>query len=348
MSGQTDSHASRIADQHEHQRNLPIDPETMRPVACFRAHLAHDGGDIIAVRYRKGRASPWQTYWNNPLTGKRECANFGTQREAERHDSLIKHRIRFDRESFRKEEEEHEEKTSTLTLEGAYLMYLRHKQFSRKGLQWQMDAMRYPLSQIGMLPITEITRRHLEQIREAMLAMPVKQTSTRGRLSVLRTVLRWCAAQGIMNPLEFPKLPPAQYEKFIPPTPGELAEIMAAAAPHVVRVIILGAQGGVRVGPSEMFRLTWDDVDLIQGILRVHGAKKILTPRGVKSPSVKASCRFFINGGRKTRPQEWHISSTIMASLCKKSKRHGFPLCAGRVSHVEFVRMTCVMLSPLS
>lgn len=231
----------------------------------------------MAVRYRKGRASPWQTYWNNPLTGKRECANFGTQHEAEKHDSLIKHRIKFDRESFRKEEEteeEHEEKTSTITLEGAYLLYLKQKQFSRKGLQWQMDAMRYPLSQIGMLPITEITRRHLEQIKEAMLAMPVKQASTRGRLSVLRTVLRWCAAQGLMNPLEFPKLPPAQYEKFIPPTPGELAEIIAAAAPHIVRVIILGAQGGVRVGPSEMFRLTWDDVDLIQGILRVHGAKK--------------------------------------------------------------------------
>ena len=41
----------------------------------------------MAIRYRKGRASPWQCYWNNPLTGKRECANFGTQHEAEKHDS---------------------------------------------------------------------------------------------------------------------------------------------------------------------------------------------------------------------------------------------------------------------
>ena len=50
----------------------------------------------MAIREWKGRASPWQCYWNNPLTGKRECANFATRQEAEKHDSLIKHRIKFD------------------------------------------------------------------------------------------------------------------------------------------------------------------------------------------------------------------------------------------------------------
>ena len=229
----------------------------------------------MAIRERKGRASPWQVYWNNPLTGKRECANFATRQEAEKHDSLIKHRIRFDRESFRQgEEEEEKEQAQDMTLEACYLEYLKEKQFSKKGLGWQMDAMRYPLKKIGLLPVTAITRQHLEQIKSEMLAMPVKSASTRGRLSVLRTVLRWCVAQGYMDPIEFPKLPPAQYEKFVPPTPAELEAIMAVAAPHIVRTVILGAQCGVRVGPSELFSLTWDDVDLVRGVLRVHGAKK--------------------------------------------------------------------------
>ena len=232
--------------------------------------------DIMAIRYRKGRASPWQCYWNNPLIGKRECANFGTQHEAEKHDSLIKHRIKFDRESFRREKEEPEEKTEALTLEGAYLLYLKQKQFSKKGLEWQMDAMRYPLKCIGALPIGEISKKQLEKIKEDMLAMPIKSASVRGRLSVLRTVLRWCATQEYRSPIDFPKLPPAHYEKFIPPTADELEVIMDHAAPHIVRVIVLGAQCGVRVGPSEMFRLTWDDVDLGRRILRVHGAKKNL------------------------------------------------------------------------
>lgn len=228
----------------------------------------------MAIRERKGRASPWQCYWNNPLTGKRECANFATRQEAEKHDSLIKHRIRFDRESFRKGEEE-KEQAQDMTLEACYLEYLKTKQFAKKAIGWQMDAMRYPLQKIGLLPVTSISSRHLEQLKAEMLtAMPVKSATIRGRLSVLRTVLRWCVEHGYMDPVEFPKLPPAQYEKFVPPTPAELEAIMAVAAPHIVRTVILGAQCGVRVGPSELFTLTWEDVDLVRGVLRVHGAKK--------------------------------------------------------------------------
>ena len=81
-------------------------------------------------------------------------------------------------------------------------------------------------------------------------------------------------SNGFMPELRFPKLPPKRYEHFIPPTPDELCAIMDAASPHIIRVIVLGAQCGVRVGPSELFRLTWADVDLSRGVLRVHGAKK--------------------------------------------------------------------------
>ena len=169
------------------------------------------GGIIMAIRERKGRASPWQCYWNNPLTGKRECANFGTRKEAEKHDSLIKHRIKFDRESFQKEEME--EKVEELTFEACYLEYLKEKKFNKKGLLWQMDAMRYPLKIIGSLSVQSITKAHLEKIKEDMLDMPVKPVSVRCRLSVLRTVLRWCAQKNWRGPVDFPKLPPAHYEK---------------------------------------------------------------------------------------------------------------------------------------
>ena len=230
----------------------------------------------MAIRERKGRASPWQCYWNNPLTGKRECANFATRQEAEKHDSLIKHRIKFDRESFQGEEkgDDTDDTAEELTLQSCYLLYLREKQFSRKGLDWQRDSMRIPLKKLGALPLASITKRHLEALKEEMLAMPVKPASTRGRLSVLRTLLRWCSAHSFMPPLEFPPLPPANYERFIPPTPEELNALLAVAAPHIVRVIVLGAQCGVRVGPSELFRLTWGDVDFTRRILRVHGARK--------------------------------------------------------------------------
>lgn len=227
----------------------------------------------MAVRYREGRASPWQCYWNNPLTGKRECANFATKQEAEKHDSLVKHRIRFDRESFQMEEMETREKTD-LTLEACYLEYLKEKKFTKKGLEWQMDAMRLPLKNIGQKSISAISRADLEGIKEKFQAQPVKSATVRGRLSVLRTVMRWCLSKGYIDRVDFPPLPPAYYERFIPPTPEELSAIMRHAAPHIVRVIVVGSQCGVRVGPSELLHLKWEDVDLIRGVLRVHGARK--------------------------------------------------------------------------
>lgn len=229
----------------------------------------------MAIRERKGRASPWQCYWNNPLTGKRECANFATRHDAEKHDSLIKHRLKFDRESFKEEESEAKaEPAQSLTLEGAYLLYLREKQFSRKSLQWQMDAMRLPLQTMGTVPVQAITTEAIAHVMEEHAKRAVKPATIHDRMSVFRTVLRWCMEKRFMPEIKFPKLPPAQYEHFIPPTPEELNALLAVAAPHIVRVIVLGAQCGVRVGSSELFRLTWADVDLLRGVLRVHGAQK--------------------------------------------------------------------------
>ena len=37
---------------------------------------------------------------------------------------------------------------------------------------------------------------------------------------------------------------------------------------------MLGAMLGVRVGPSEMFRMQWADVDFTQRLVRVQAAKK--------------------------------------------------------------------------
>lgn len=229
----------------------------------------------MAIRYRKGRASPWQCYWNNPLTGKRECANFISQHEAEKHDSLIKHRIKFDRESFRKEEAKGKEEQQ-ITLEACYLLYLREKQFSKKSLLWQMDSMRKPLEQFGMLPLADIRREHIANVMDEMSRTGVKPVTVRKRLCVLKTVFRWCAGKGHCVMPDFPRLPSGHYEKFIPPSPEEIAAILSAASSHVARTVVLGAQMGVRVGPCELLQLTWDDVDLEQRILRVHGAQKNL------------------------------------------------------------------------
>lgn len=228
----------------------------------------------MAIRYRKGRASPWQCYWNNPLTGKRECANFISQHEAEKHDSLIKHRIKFDRESF-KQGGEDTDKPEVLTLEACYLMYLREKQFSKKNLRCHLSAMREILRKYGARSIVDISKKEISAIIEEMQKNSKNETVHK-KISLFRAVIRWSAERGYREEIDFPRLPKVHYQRFIPPSPEELQTIMQYAAPHVVRVIILGAQCGVRVGPSELFRLTWADVDIKRRLLRVHGAKKNL------------------------------------------------------------------------
>lgn len=126
------------------------------------------------------------------------------------------------------------------------------------------------------LPISSVTRESIAQIAECMGGTGVKPVTVRRRLSVLKTVLRWSAEKGYCSTPDFPKLPAGGYEKFIPPTTEEIAEIMSVASNQIIRAVILGAQLGVRVGQSEMLQLTWDDVDLDQGVLRVHGSKKNL------------------------------------------------------------------------
>lgn len=210
----------------------------------------------MAIRERKGRASPWQCYWNNPLTGKRECANFATRHEAEKHDSLIKHRLKFDRESFKVEESE-ETPAQELTLEGAYLLYLREKQFNKKSLQWQMDAMRLPLRKMGDIPLDAITAEQIANLMEEHGKRVVKAATIHNRMSVLCSVLRWCMSNGFMPELRFPKLPPKRYEHFIPPTPDELCAIMDAASPpyhqgHCAGSAMRGSRRAKRTFPSDM------------------------------------------------------------------------------------------------
>lgn len=238
----------------------------------------------MAIRERKGRASPWQVYWNNPFTGKRECANFVTKEEALEADSLVKHRLKFDRESFRKEEEENCEGSKEITLEDAYLLYLQEKQFTKRNLSCQLYAMRQALNFLGDRELSSITIKDLEALQIQIKKTGVKNVTVAYRMKKIKTLLRWCAEKEYCNPIGFPRLPTMYYEKFVPPSQRELFEIMSVAPEHIQRVIILGSQCGVRVGTSELLKMLWQDVDLEQRLVRIQGAKKNMSAQWREVP----------------------------------------------------------------
>lgn len=64
------------------------------------------------------------------------------------------------------------------------------------------------------------------------------------------------------------------HERFIPPSQEEMERMIKVAPEHIRRVIILGSRCGIRIGKSELFSLTWDDVNLEKGLIRIRGSAK--------------------------------------------------------------------------
>lgn len=96
------------------------------------------------------------------------------------------------------------------------------------------------------------------------------------RLGIVRAAYNWAARWGLLpvNPLAGLQLTTPAPQTPDPPTAREARMLYAVAAPHVRRVIALGMATGARIGPSELFRLRWTDIDTREAVLRMPNAAK--------------------------------------------------------------------------
>ena len=102
-----------------------------------------------------------------------------------------------------------------------------------------------------------------------------KSTACR-RMGIVRAAYHWAARWGLLptNPLAGLQLASPAPQTPDPPTVREARRLYATAAPHVQRVIALGMATGARIGPSELFRLRWTDIDTRGAVLRMPNAAK--------------------------------------------------------------------------
>lgn len=225
----------------------------------------------MAIRYRK-EYKTWQVYWRNPETGKRESKTFTNKEEAEKENSLILHRLKYESESFACKPETPTQ-IEPITLTEVYIEYLCEKKFSTVELSNHRSNFSYVLKELGNRDVKSITLQDIDAIKQALVANYTAATAN-DRLRIFRTIMYYAANKGYIEPFKFPQIPSPHYQKFVPPTQDELSKLYAVSAPHIQRVIILGAYFGIRIGQCELFKLTWEDVDLNKKILRVHGSKK--------------------------------------------------------------------------
>lgn len=104
----------------------------------------------------------------------------------------------------------------------------------------------------------------------------VGQSTVHRRVSILRAAYNWGVRTRLLavSPLASLRIAKPQPQRITPPSLREARMLYEAAAPHVRRVIVLGMATGARIGPSELFRLRWSDIDIEAGIIRIPNAKK--------------------------------------------------------------------------
>lgn len=118
-----------------------------------------------------------------------------------------------------------------------------------------------------------------DQVREFLAVQKtrgVMATTAHHRVRLWRTVLAWAVETGRLpaSPLAGFRLHRPRARRIDPPTRAEATRMYKMAAPHIRRVIVLGMAAGPRIGPSELFRLTWGDVELEAGYMRMPNAAK--------------------------------------------------------------------------
>lgn len=234
----------------------------------------------MAIRKRKGsNGISYQVYWNNPYTGKREGKTFHTLAEARAFDSITKHRLEHQTTFFKPQELSRN--GDERTIEDAVFLYLREKKFSEKDNATWITAIDQVLKHSGHIRIIDFTSDNYKQIQKDMLERPrlhgigkISPAYVHGQLSKLRTVIRWAHECGMITTLPLMKLGAAQYARTVPPTPEETNKIISVSPPHLVRVIILGAALGLRVGGSELLSLTWDKIDMSLCVVRIDTSRK--------------------------------------------------------------------------
>lgn len=228
----------------------------------------------MAIRERIGRKKPFVVYWVNPATKKMESKSFETRAEAEKQNAFIKYQLKYEKEEFKPVESEPETKSPT-SLEAILYLYLQARNFTLGNLERTLLAIKPILAKYGETEIDQVDKKLLLEIQKNWILTGNKGTTVKRKIGIFKAMLNWAYRNSLIEAVPiFPEMPKCENERFVPPSPEEVSKIYNAALPHIKRVIVLGFVFGLRVGPCEMLKLRWSDINFEQGVIRVPNAKK--------------------------------------------------------------------------
>jgi integrase len=153
------------------------------------------------------------------------------------------------------------------------------------------------LPRLGGAPLAGLCAEHLDGVYAELLrggrrdGGPMSPATVRRVHGVARRALSvgvrwgWLAA----NPALKAMPPRAMRRPVVPPTPQDVARLIAAAEPDLATFVLLASTLGARRG--ELCGLRWDDIDLDGGQVDIVGAIVIVDGRCVEAPTKTRQAR---------------------------------------------------------
>ena len=227
---------------------------------------------VIFLPYKK---RPWICKFREPWSGRPRVRSFNSEQEAldfERVQRLI-----FEREKalVRRARYKGRQPERTLTVAELLSAYIE----ARQSLSTRTTAMQHLRS---FADIYGHRKAHCISVDDVLAWMEIMRQRGAGaatvsrRAAILKGAWAWaCRSRHLdSNALSVLRIPTVRSQRIDPPTLQEARRLYAVAAEHVQRVIALGMGMGPRIGPSELFRLRWLDVDLDSRLIRMPNARK--------------------------------------------------------------------------
>lgn len=141
--------------------------------------------------------------------------------------------------------------------------------------KWRTRMTGTILPRIGDVMAHDITPEFLDRY-VAERSKTVKRNTIHRELTDIRSILRWAVKRKLLasSPMVDYEMPRKDDLRIRPPSKAEIEAILAHAAPHLRRAILISYNCGLRPGKEELFSLTWEAVDLIGQTITVRSAAK--------------------------------------------------------------------------
>ena len=229
----------------------------------------------MPIQHHPMRKKPWTVTWINPWTGSKRSKSFDNHDLAIAFEQAQTELAEKEKAILRKQKKEKNNTSKITVLELVntfFKMNYKNPITIRENKYHAVHLTKVFGGRQAML----LTRQDIFNFIEAQSIRGLSPTTINRRIGVLKASLNWAAIYGLIpqNPLADLRLPKAKTRRISPPSPLEAKAILKVAAPHVQRVIILGLSAGPRIGPSELFRLQWRDIDFELGMMRMPSAQK--------------------------------------------------------------------------